>query len=199
MGLSESKQSSSRSGYPGLYSSDPRDDYPRNYNGSQNRNRPIEGGQSHRNQYQHQQQKQQQLRQGKPQQKQLQNQPKNQQQFKKQQQHKKQQQQQDQQILAQHNRNTEECFVCGHEGHNGFRCFHRNMTCHICKEPGHLASVCKEKMHHAESIYKPKTKPTKNPTHRNSKIWGVASLTFIGTIGTNLQTLSLYFLLELCE
>lgn len=50
---------------------------------------------------------------------------------------------------------TVECGVCGHTGHGTRFCHHRNQTCHICFEQGHIASVCKQKVHHEGSRYKP--------------------------------------------
>uniref|UniRef100_A0A182LY76 CCHC-type domain-containing protein n=1 Tax=Anopheles culicifacies TaxID=139723 RepID=A0A182LY76_9DIPT len=64
---------------------------------------------------------------------------------------------QQQKVLVERNRtNKVECNVCGHEGHTGARCYHRHQTCMICLQPGHLRSVCKQKTHHPDSIYKPK-------------------------------------------
>uniref|UniRef100_A0A182WPI6 CCHC-type domain-containing protein n=1 Tax=Anopheles minimus TaxID=112268 RepID=A0A182WPI6_9DIPT len=65
---------------------------------------------------------------------------------------------QQQQMFVERNRTKRtECNVCGHAGHTGERCNHRHQTCMICLQPGHLRSVCKQKTHHPDSVYKPKS------------------------------------------
>uniref|UniRef100_A0A1Q3F1U4 CCHC-type domain-containing protein n=1 Tax=Culex tarsalis TaxID=7177 RepID=A0A1Q3F1U4_CULTA len=51
---------------------------------------------------------------------------------------------------------TVECGVCGHTGHGTRFCHHRHQTCHICHGSGHIASVCRQKVHHEASRYKPR-------------------------------------------
>jgi len=47
------------------------------------------------------------------------------------------------------------CHRCGHHGHSGTTCIHRNKCCHVCNKIGHFSSVCKHNQQQKPSKQRP--------------------------------------------